>query len=449
MDFMANPGFCPNCFVEGVGEYCGYCGYNALSQADSHQLLPPGVVLKGRYLVGRTLGAGGFGITYLVKDITTRKLCAVKEYLPTVLAVRDATSGNIRPSSTDNEDTFRHGLSMFHREAQMLRKFAGNPSIVQVYDDFEANGTAYFVMEYLDGVTLKTLMRSMGGRLPVDLAVEVLQNMTTILAEVHKQGMLHRDISPDNIFVTKSGDTKLIDFGATRFYVGERSQSLSVILKPGFAPPEQYSSRGKQGPWTDLYALCATFYNTCTGTNVPDAPDRLAGETIAPLSMVVPGVPPQLAAAIERGLSLDWRMRQQGMEELYQSIHAGPAGQSLPVQPQQSHISEQISIHGAPFIQIIRGGQPQDKWLIPKNIKVSIGRSPQQCNIVADMPNVSRLHCTVLYDEKSGFFHLSDCSTNGTWTGGGRLGNGQTVALSPGDTFYISSPENTMMVGLE
>ena len=406
-------------------------------------------MLQGRYLVGRTLGAGGFGITYLAKDTLSGGLCAVKEYLPSVLAVRDATTKKVRPSSMDNEGTYKHGLSMFHREAQMLRKFTGNPSIVQVFDDFEANGTAYFVMEYLDGVTLKTLMQSMGGRIPVDLAFEILQNIAAVLSEVHRQGMLHRDISPENIFITKAGDSKLIDFGATRFFVGERSQSLSVILKPGFAPPEQYSSRGKQGPWTDLYALCATFYAACTGFNIPDAPDRLAGEPVRPLAVIAPGISHKLADAVELGLSLDWRMRQPDIGEFFKSINGGAAGTPPPQVQHHAPLSEQISIHGSPFLQIVRNGQPKDKWLIPKNIRVSIGRSSQQCNIVVDMPNISRLHCTVLYDEKSGLFNISDCSTNGTWVDGNRLGSGQAAALSPGGTFYITVPENLMMVGLE
>lgn len=443
--------FCPNCFADGFYERCPHCGYMALSQAGNHLLLPPGLMLQNRYLIGRTLGAGGFGITYLVKDTQSGQLCAVKEYLPAMLAVRDAATKSVYPSSTDNQETFLHGLNVFRREAQVLRTFAGNPSIVQVYDAFEANGTAYFAMEYLDGVNLKALMRSMGGKVPMELATEVLQNIAAILEGVHQQGLLHRDVSPENIFITKQGHTKLIDFGATRFFVGERSQSLSVILKPGFAPPEQYSSRGNQGPWTDLYALCATFYNAVTGQAVPDAPDRLGGEAVPPLTLLVPGLPQRMSAAVERGLALDYRVRQQSMAEFGQSLHGASGAQSQPGPPVGAPVAvnDPARLQGTPYVQAVRQGRPQDKWLIPKNIRMSIGRSAEQCNIVIDEANVSRVHCTVQYDDKAGVFYLTDQSTNGTLAPGGKLSKGQSAALGPGDIFYITTRENAMKVGLE
>lgn len=337
-----------------------------------------------------------------MKDGQNGQLRAVKEYLPAMLAVRDAATRSVYPSSIDNEETFLHGLSVFKREAQVLRSFAGNPSIVQVYDFFEENGTAYFVMEYLDGVNLKALMRSMGGRVPPDMAAEILQNIARILEGVHGQGLLHRDVSPENIFVTKQGNTKLIDFGATRFFVGERSQSLSVILKPGFAPPEQYSSHGNQGPWTDLYALCATYFNVVSGQGLPDAPDRLGGEEVPPLTLMVPGIDPALAAAVEKGLSLDYRVRQQSMGEFLQEV-GSPA---IPA-PAVGHIDikDPGKLLGNPYIQALRKGGGGDKWLIPKNMPMSIGRAAEQCNIVIDSPNVSRVHCTIQYDDKRRVFY--------------------------------------------
>ena len=443
---MASAGFCPNCFAEGAFEVCPHCDYIALSQAGSHLILPPGVLLQQRYLVGRALGAGGFGITYLVKDGQTGQLRAVKEYLPNTLAVRDAASLTVYPSSSANSETYQHGLSVFKREAQMLRAFSGNPSVVQVYDYFEANGTAYFVMEYLDGVNLKALSRSMGGKLSLALATEILQNMAQILDGVHQQGMLHRDVSPENIFVTKAGLTKLIDFGATRFFVGERSQSLSVILKPGFAPPEQYSSKGNQGPWTDLYALCATFYNVVCGQGLPDAPDRLSGEAVPPMHLLAPGIPPNVEAAVEKGLSLDWRLRQQSMAEFLAEV-ATSAAPPPPAAPLA--VEDPGKLKGSPYIQAVRKDRPNDKWLIPKNMRMTIGRAAEQCNIVIDEPNVSRVHCTIQYDDKKGVFYLTDQSTNGTLVGEEKIGKGQTKILSPGETFYITTRANALKVGLE
>ena len=436
--------FCPNCFEKSTKALCGHCGYKAISQAGSHQYLAPGTLLYNRYLIGRVLGAGGFGITYLAKDMNREFLCAIKEYLPAVLAVRDGVSMNVKPNSMSNAATFRHGLSVFHREAQTLRQFSGNPAIVQVFDDFEANGTAYFVMEYLDGVTLKALMRSFGGLLPVEMAKEILINIAVTLREVHNHGLLHRDVSPDNIFITKSGVALLIDFGATRYFVGERSQSLSVILKAGFAPPEQYSRKGKQGPWTDLYALCATFYAATTGRNIPDAPDRLAGTPINPPLTDIPGLPFLLAAAVEQGLELNKNNRPQSVDEFLQQIGVSPA--ALVDSPA---IQAPLEIHGTPFVQIVREGHRQDKWLIPRNLSINIGRSASQCNIVVDLPNVSRRHCSIIYDEKAGLFYLTDYSTNGTFAGGERLVNGAPKPLSPGSIFYLTDAANTMMAGME
>lgn len=441
---MAALAFCPNCFTPGAYERCPHCDYIPLSQAGNHLILPPGERLQNRYLVGRTLGAGGFGITYLVKDAQSGQLCAVKEYLPAMLAVREPAAYSVHPSSADNEETFLHGLTVFKREAQVLRSFAGNPSIVQVYDYFEANGTAYFVMEYLDGVNLKALMRSMGGKVPPGLATEVLTNIARILEGVHGQGLLHRDVSPENIFITKQGHTKLIDFGATRFFVGERSQSLSVILKPGFAPPEQYSSHGNQGPWTDLYALCATFYNVVTGLSLPDAPDRLGGEAVTPLLQAAPGVDAQVAAAVERGLDLDYRGRQQNMGEFLGDISAKAAPAAAPIA-----IQDPEKLQGNPYVQVVRRGRPQDKWLIPKNMRMTIGRAAEQCNIVIDESNVSRVHCTIQYDDKKRVFYLTDQSTNGTMVDGERIARGQPRALAPGESFCITTQENMFKVGLE
>lgn len=271
---------CPNCFESGFAERCAKCGYLGLSHQESQMTLQVGMLLNNRYIVGRTLGAGGFGVTYLVKDRLSAQLLAAKEYFPTMFAVRDGDSKVVRPSGADSRDEYEHGLKVFDREAESLRLFLGNPSVVQVTDSFRQNGTSYYIMEFLDGVNLKALSRSMGGRLPIDIALDVLRNVGATLATVHEKGLLHRDVSPENIFVTKQGTVKLIDFGATRFFVGERSRSLSVVLKPGFAPPEQYSSKGNQGPWTDVYALAATFLSVVSGLNLPDSPDRLSGDDV-------------------------------------------------------------------------------------------------------------------------------------------------------------------------
>ncbi|MDL2217618.1 FHA domain-containing serine/threonine-protein kinase [Christensenellaceae bacterium OttesenSCG-928-M15] len=431
--------FCPNCFSEGFIETCAHCGYIALSQAGNHLILPPGTVLNNRYMIGRALGAGGFGITYLAKDQRDGTLVAVKEYLPNMIAMRDVNSKTVYASSNENREIFTHGLEVFNKEAAVLKKFDGYQSIVQVKECFEANGTAYFSMEYLDGVNLKALMRSMGGQVTLALGMEIFHTTAQTLQLVHEQGLLHRDVSPENIFITRDAKIKLIDFGATRFYVGEKSRSLSVIIKPGFAPPEQYASRGNQGPWTDVYALCATIYNAITGDMIPDAPDRLGGASIQPVISKLPTINPAISAAIERGLRLDYRTRPQSIKELLGDVNRLQASAPIAAPQQQ--------MRGTPYLQMVNNAS--DKWILPKNMQMTIGRSSEKCNIVIDDPNISRVHCSVIYNEKSSCFYITDFSSNGTFVEGGRLEQGKIYALNEGDTFYLLSRNFTMKVGLE
>jgi serine/threonine protein kinase len=320
-------------------------------------LLRAGMTLGDRYTVGRALGVGGFGVTYLVKDNSNGAHMAAKEYLPSAFAVRDGSSKQVYPSSSDNAGIFEHGLKVFDREAESLRMFLGNPSIVQVTDNFRQNGTSYYIMEFLDGVNLKALARSMGGKLSAPLALQVLQNTGTALSAVHERGVLHRDVSPENIFVTKQGAIKLIDFGATRFFMGERSSSLSVVLKPGFAPPEQYSSKGNQGPWTDVYALGASFLCVVSGATLPDAPDRLAGATLEP-AFASAGLEPGLRRAIEKSLALNYRERYQTAAEfLSEATSPRPPSASQAVAdrsepPLQAAVKERLK--GSVIMNLIR-----------------------------------------------------------------------------------------------
>ena len=306
---------CPNCFfVPYEGGRCPQCGYTATETAEGAIALPPGTILDARYLLGRLLGLGGFGVTYLALDTVTQTTIAIKEYYPSSLAVRE-DDGTMKFNGKGDVRIFDHGMRAFIREAKSLQNFIGEKSIVQISHSFYENGTAYFVMEYLNGINLKVLRKSMGGRIPVHFAFDILLTLTTTLGQIHEAGLLHRDVSPENIFVTNNGDIKIIDFGATRYYVGDESQSLAIVLKPGFAPPEQYTSKGEQGPWTDVYALAATFYQSVSGQRVPDAPDRLAGNPTRPLCDLAPEIDKKLSAVIDRALALNFRKRYRSMQE--------------------------------------------------------------------------------------------------------------------------------------
>ena len=302
---------CPGCFAEkGAVAVCPYCGYDE-SERRTPLVLPHRTVLNGQFVVGKVLGKpGGFGITYLGWDINLATLVAVKEYLPRDYAGRDSDHATVMAHSREDASLFRFGLDQFLQEARTLARF-DHPNVVRVRSFFEQNGTAYLVMDYLQGVNLSEYLASMGGRLNEQQAGEIMLPILAGLQEVHAKGFLHRDIKPQNIYVTSTGRPILLDFGAARQAMGERSRSLSVVLTPGFSPYEQYHRRGEQGPWTDIYALAATYYYLLTGHAPPDAPERVAGDELVPLRQLAPSVSAGLEAAIMQSLSLEAAERPQ------------------------------------------------------------------------------------------------------------------------------------------
>jgi serine/threonine protein kinase len=303
--------FCASCFgTLFAGQDCVDCARGGVATEDE-DILPQGTLLAGKYRIGRLLGRGGFGATYLTHDENLRVRVAVKEFMPMGMAGRAAGSTQIIPYTTRAPE-YRTGLAGFLAEAQTLAQFRGHSVIVSVLDFFPANGTGYMVMEYIDGITL---LRYAEDRRIIDpsLALRLLMPVADALRSCHAVGLIHRDIAPDNIFLTVDDTVKLLDFGAARQLLGERSQSLDSILKPGYAPIEQYASRG-QGPWTDVYALTATLYRVITGIRPPSAPDRsIAGaEMVLPSAMGI-ALPPGLEAVIVKGMALNRQDRFQDM----------------------------------------------------------------------------------------------------------------------------------------
>lgn len=261
---------CENCFEEMNAQFCTRCRYNPAAGAGDPTVLAPGSVLLGKYIVGKVIGKGGFGVTYLAYDFTLGKKVAIKEFFPYGVALRAAGTTTVAVSSIDNAEAFKLGAEKFYNEAKLVSKFNGNPNIVGVYEFFYENDTVYFAMEYLKGHTLKEHIQK-HGPLSAAQALFVAQNVANALMAAHSSSVLHRDISPDNIIICDDGNIKLIDFGAARQVVAEHSQSFSVILKPGFAPLEQYQKKGNQGPWTDIYSLGATIYYALT-EDIPEDP---------------------------------------------------------------------------------------------------------------------------------------------------------------------------------
>ena len=299
--------------------FCPFCGNSRTADTAPHHL-PCGTVLRSRYLIGTALGEGGFGITYIGRDTVLNVRVAVKEYYPNGYTNRSSTvSLNVfPPTSGERREFFEKGRRSFLNEARTMASFSDEPGIVNVRDFFEENNTAYIVMEYLDGVTMKAYLKQ-NGVMRYDELLPMMMPLMRSLQKVHEADLIHRDISPDNIMMV--GDRlKLLDFGAARNVSAEGNKSLSVMLKPGYAPEEQYRSRGSQGPWTDVYALCATIYKCLTGVTPDDSTERLVNDRLQPPSALGVSLPPAADAAIMRGLAVSAQNRIQSVEELMNAL---------------------------------------------------------------------------------------------------------------------------------
>ena len=266
------------------------------------------------YEIRDVLGEGGFGLTYLAHDMKLEKPVAIKEYLPADLAVRKGDNSVI-PKSSGSESDFTWGLQRFLDEARVLARF-DHKNIVRVHRFFQANGTAYIVMEYVDGETLSSLLQR-EHTLSCQHLLSILDPLLSGLEIVHKGDVLHRDIKPGNIIIRDSGVPVLIDFGAARQAVGARSRSVTAIVTPGYAPIEQYSTRGRQGPWTDIYALGAICYRAMTGETLIDATERVRRDPLVPLSKqsIPEGYPGFFPGAVDRALSVDEEERPRSIGE--------------------------------------------------------------------------------------------------------------------------------------
>jgi serine/threonine protein kinase len=331
------------CFAElaAPASPCPYCGFHEGQMGSEPHQLRYRTILNGKYLVGKVLGEGGFGITYLGWNLLLSQKVAIKEYYPLGFVTRDTTysaDATVKALAGAPGDYFLKGRQKFLGEAQTLAKFYELPGIVAVKDYFLENNTAYIVMSYLDGVTLKSHLEKRGGWLPVAEVLDLMKPVMESLAKVHDSGLIHRDISPDNIMIGQFG-VKLLDFGAAREYGESGNKSLSIMLKPGYAPEEQYRSKGKQGPWTDVYALCATIYKCITGITPEESMDRIHEDTVKSPSQLGIALPPGQELALMKGMAVMQGQRYQSMQELYTGLFLAPQAQPQP-QPQPQYIPQ-------------------------------------------------------------------------------------------------------------
>ena len=315
---------CYNCFREreSLEGPCSCCGFDlAENEKNFPVALRAGTVLNDRYIVGRVLGQGGFGITYLALDTQLNAKVAIKEFLPSEIATRvDGTTVSVLMETRSEE--FTYGAERFQEEARTLAKFIGNPNIAGVSSYFDENDTSYFVMDYIEGISFKTYIANHGGKVSVEDTLNVMIPVLRALTAVHAERFIHRDVTPDNIYITKDGVVKLLDFGSARYSIGDKSKSLDVILKVGYAPKEQYIRRSRQGPFTDVYSCAACFYAALTGFLPPESLERMDHDELVPVSQCGVDIPEYLDKAILKGLAVQPEDRFQSAAEFLDAIES-------------------------------------------------------------------------------------------------------------------------------
>ncbi len=319
---------CLNCmktFNEQFG-VCPHCGFQPGTPPKEAYHLHPGTELNGHYIIGTTVGFGGFGITYRAWDRVLEKMVAIKEFYPNGIVNRVPGEKEVIIYSGNRADEFLNGKIRFLAEARNMARFNTHPNIVNVYEFFEENNTAYIAMEFLEGMSYKQYIAQHNGRVDCQTAVNVVLSVTDALREIHKVKIIHRDISPDNIFMVPVDQqatnykVKLIDFGAARFSSGEEEKTLSIILKPGYAPPEQYRSRSKQGPWADIYAVGAVLYRSVTGRMPEESVNRVVEDHLPPPNALVPEIPQYLSDTIMRAMALSQELRFQNVDQFQAAL---------------------------------------------------------------------------------------------------------------------------------
>ena len=312
---------CINCFEEYQAgmQVCPTCGYKDGDTPKELYHIFPGLVLNDRYIIGEVLGFGGFGITYKAWDRKLDTVVAVKEYYPSGIVNRVPGTKEVVIYAQKRTREFELGKDRFLNEARNMAKFNSEKNIVNVFEFFEENNTAYIVMEYLRGITLSQHLHEHGA-VNIDYGIEVTNAVCNALSKLHAEGIIHRDISPDNIFLCNDGAIKLIDFGAARF-ANDENKKMTIILKPGFAPPEQYEKINKQGPWTDIYALGATLYYIITGVKPEESTNRKINDKLVYPHEVNSKIPKNLSNTIMKAMAIDVPLRFKNVKEFHDALN--------------------------------------------------------------------------------------------------------------------------------
>ena len=305
--------------------HCAKCEFDASSYQQPNKALPLGTCLNERYFLGKVLGEGGFGITYVAWDIVLMVPVAVKEYFPSGIVTREKEgpqTGTLQIYEGKSQLEFEKGKEDFLKEARSLSRFMKLPSIVSVRDFFQENHTAYIVMEYVEGTRVRNYIRA-NGKMPGEKVLALMEPVIHSLCDIHKTGLIHRDISIDNLMFDENGQLKLIDFGAAR-NVELPENTITVSIKRGFSPEEQYRAKGEQGPWTDLYSLCGTMYFMMTGKIPDESVERVYADHLVTLQQMDDiSLSLQQKKAIDKGMAVLAKDRYQDLEEFYNDLYEG------------------------------------------------------------------------------------------------------------------------------
>lgn len=484
---------CPVCFREAMeGGKCQNCGYVSDEASVGKNYLRSFSILNTKYLLGKSLGQGGFGITYLAKNMLNGSRCCIKEYFPSNLIQGRMPDGTVALTGEENRCEFEDGKQRFIEEARTLQELRGNVSVVDIQDFFEENGTAYFVMELIEGCNLRAFKKEHNEEQTFKMALQMLLLIGSALAEVHRFGMIHGDISPENILITQNGEIKLIDFGAARsFRQGSDNKERKIYLKPNYAPYEQYTQKPCQGPWTDIYALAATFYFIVSGRKMLDALSRAKGASYPPLHELCPAVSRQLSDVIDKALAFDYHDRYRRMldflDALEQVVRPEDYDIDLGALMPKSKASKQAEIHvetsddSEKMCQVEEQNMPEPKrlaaffhpkkrrlayleltmrksgghisrrrWIIEPNRTVKVGRLATSDVMMPADNQISRNHCEVFYNEPKREFIVRDLSKYGTYLADGKpMEKEKSYTLKDGDIFCVVSPEYTFKVVIE
>ena len=307
---------CLGCMEDFQDYPCPNCGFDPGKEQGNEYILPPQTILAGKYLVGKVLGQGGFGITYIGWDIALERKVAIKEYYPSGQVNRSPGTRTLTWYRSEQAQRARQdGLEMFLKEARKMSRVDNIPGVVRVRDLFRENDTAYIVMDFVEGETLKSRLKQTGP-MSWEQAKDIFRPALRAMEQVHKAGLIHRDLSPDNLMLTKDGQVFILDLGAAKDLNVNQGASSMQVAKGGFSPFEQYTQRGGSGPWTDVYSMAATIYYTLTGVLPPSAIERLECDTISWDFPCLRCLPPDAVDALKKAMAVLSNQRIQSMDVL-------------------------------------------------------------------------------------------------------------------------------------